>query len=210
MSHNHPNQEATALAVIAASPLKILVLDNYDSFTYNLVHLIEHLNGAAPEVYKHDALQPEEAEQFDAIVLSPGPGIPSEAGNMMLFLDHFAQRKPILGVCLGHQAIVCHFGGTLYNAQTVFHGIETHIYPEALSVLYQGVPSPFPAGRYHSWIANEDQLPDCLRVTARDGSGHIMGVQHREFNIHGVQFHPESIMTPHGKIIVSNWLKQVQ
>lgn len=210
MSHHHTDGKGSQHPSAAAAALKILVLDNYDSFTYNLVHLIEHLNQRAPEVYKNDALQPEEAETFDAIVLSPGPGIPEEAGNMMSFLTHFAHRKPILGVCLGHQAITSFFGGVLYNAETVYHGIATPVYHEGDSVLYQGVPSPFPAGRYHSWLAREEQIPNCLKITARDAEGHIMGIQHTELNIHGVQFHPESIMTPHGEIIVSNWLKQVQ
>lgn len=210
MSNNHINEAGKTQAMIAISPIKILVLDNYDSFTYNLVHLIEHLNHQAPDVYTNDALTPEDAEHYDAIVLSPGPGIPSEAGNMMLFLEHFAHRKPILGVCLGHQAITTFFGGEIYNAETVYHGIETPVYHDGKAGLFQGVPSPFMAGRYHSWMAREASLPACLNITARDAAGNIMAVQHTELNIHGVQFHPESIMTPHGEIIVSNWLKQVQ
>lgn len=192
------------------TPLKILVVDNYDSFTYNLVHLLEFINGESPDVIKNDAIDLNMVGNYDAIVLSPGPGIPKEAGKMPELLRKYALQKPILGVCLGLQAITEYFGGAIYNSQKVYHGIATPIYHYQNNILFKGVSSPFMAGRYHSWMAVEQSLPDCLNITAKDDEDHIMALQHKSLNIHGVQFHPESIMTPDGKIIIANWLRQVQ
>ncbi|RYZ00466.1 MAG: aminodeoxychorismate/anthranilate synthase component II [Chitinophagaceae bacterium] len=190
----------------------ILVFDNYDSFTYNLVHLVRTLTGEAVEVHRNDELPLAEVARFDRIILSPGPGIPEEAGLLLPLIREYADKKPILGVCLGHQAIGQAFGGTLSNLDTVFHGVATPALivsrePSASgSSLFAGLPDAIEVGRYHSWVVDEKGLPEELEVTARDDQGLIMAMQHRRFDIQGVQFHPESVLTPDGAQIIKNWL----
>ncbi|MDP4150754.1 MAG: aminodeoxychorismate/anthranilate synthase component II [Bacteroidota bacterium] len=189
---------------------RILVFDNYDSFTYNLVHLVEKLLHQKVEVHRNDQLPLEKVKEFDKIILSPGPGIPSEAGLLLPLIREYAASKPILGVCLGHQAIGEVFGATLVNLSTVYHGVATPIrILGARSPLFEGLPSSFEAGRYHSWVVSEERFPDQeLEVTARDENGYIMGLQHKRFDVQGVQFHPESVLTPEGDRIMRNWLNQ--
>ena len=186
----------------------ILVIDNYDSFTYNLVHAIKKISGLPVDVYRNDEISLEEIEKYDRIVLSPGPGIPEEAGLLLDIIKEFGPRKKILGVCLGHQAIGEAFGGTLHNMKKVLHGIATPVeLTETKSVLFAGLPETFDVGRYHSWIVQQEGLPDCLEVTSYDSEGFIMSMKHREFDVEGVQFHPESVLTPLGEQIIRNWLE---
>ncbi len=189
--------------------MKILVFDNYDSFTYNLVHLVEKITHEKVAVYRNDEIALEEVSQFDKIILSPGPGIPSEAGLLLPLIKEYAASKPILGVCLGHQAIGEAFGGSLTNLSTVYHGVATtiNIMEDGKSMLFEGLPKTIEVGRYHSWIVDEKNFPEELEVTARDESGMIMALQHRTYAIQGVQFHPESVLTPEGEQIIRNWLK---
>jgi anthranilate synthase component 2 len=185
----------------------ILVLDNYDSFTYNLVHLLQGL-GCEVEVVRNDKVDIETAVSFDGIVLSPGPGIPAEAGRMPELVAKLAPVKPILGVCLGHQCIGETFGAKLLNMPEVIHGKATKVQVCApLDPLFYGLPYEFAVGRYHSWIVDRDSLPTCLRITALDEDGRVMALCHEEYNIRGVQFHPESVLTPNGAQIITNWLK---
>jgi anthranilate synthase component 2 len=193
--------------------MKILVFDNYDSFTYNLVHLVERILHQKVDVYRNDELPMEKAKEYDKIILSPGPGIPSEAGMLLPLIKEYASSKSILGVCLGHQAIGEAFGGTLTNLSTVFHGVATpvEIKSDKLKVksdLFEGLPSTINVGRYHSWVINENNFPEELEITARDANNFIMALQHKTYDIQGVQFHPESVLTPDGEKIISNWLKQ--
>ena len=188
--------------------MKILVLDNYDSFTYNLVQYIEEILDARVDVRRNDAIDLEEVADYDTIILSPGPGVPGEAGIMPELLKLYGPDKNILGVCLGHQAIGEAFGASLKNLDQVVHGLSTPI--EVLSAgerLFEGVPSVFEGGRYHSWVVNRSDLPECLEVTAVDDAGEIMAFRHKQFNIHGLQFHPESIMTEAGKDILRNFFR---
>lgn len=188
--------------------MKILVLDNYDSFTYNLVQYIEEILDARVDVRRNDAIDLEEVAGYDTIILSPGPGVPGEAGIMPELLRLYGPDKNILGVCLGHQAIGEAFGASLKNLDQVVHGLSTPI--EVLSAgerLFEGVPSVFEGGRYHSWVVNRSDLPECLEVTAVDDAGEIMAFRHKQFNIHGLQFHPESIMTEAGKDILRNFFR---
>jgi anthranilate synthase component II len=187
---------------------KILVLDNYDSFTYNLVHMIEKLRPEFQvDVIRNDKINLEEAEHYERIVLSPGPGIPEEAGDLIPLIKKYGGRKPILGVCLGQQAIAEAFGGKLRNLDRVFHGISTPMMVSSKdSVLFEGVANPFEAGRYHSWVVDEQSLPAEFKVTAKDADGNVMAIENRELKIYGVQFHPESIMTPQGELIMLNFL----
>ncbi len=186
---------------------RILVFDNYDSFTYNLVHLAGTVPGNKVTVVRNDCIDLNRVMEFDKIILSPGPGIPSEAGLLMPLLRHFASVKSILGVCLGHQAIAEHFGGRLVNLPEVYHGVAepVRILP-GLSDLYNGMANGFEAGRYHSWAVDREGFPDCLEITAEDGNGLIMGLRHRHYDVEGVQFHPESILTPMGGLLMRNWL----
>lgn len=187
--------------------MKLLVLDNYDSFTYNLVQYIQTILGHRVEVYRNDAISLDAVDAYDAIVLSPGPGLPSEAGIMPALIERYAPSKAILGVCLGHQAIGEAFGGRLYNLAKVFHGVETPVeIVQDDELLFREVPHLFQAGRYHSWVVSHDGLPECLEVTAVDQWGAIMAFRHREFNVRGVQFHPESIMTEFGMKMLENFL----
>jgi anthranilate synthase component 2 len=188
--------------------MKILVLDNYDSFTYNLVQYIQELLEQKVDVYRNDAIALDEVAAYDAIILSPGPGLPEEAGIMPELIKRYAAEKPILGVCLGHQAIGEAFGAKLLNLEDVYHGIETPITKtEVEEPLFEGLPQDFKAGRYHSWVVQKDSLPEELLVTAVDDKGEIMAMRHREYNLRGVQFHPESIMTPEGKQMLHNFFQ---
>ena len=189
--------------------MKILVFDNYDSFTYNLVHLVESITDAKPDVFRNDAISLEDVKKYDKIILSPGPGIPIEAGLLLPLIKEFASTKSILGVCLGHQAIGEAFGGKLINLDTVYHGVATPItQTENRSLLFEGMENKFEAGRYHSWIVDKKTLPEELEITALDENNYIMAMQHKKFDLQSVQFHPESILTPSGGIILKNWLKK--
>lgn len=188
--------------------MKILVFDNYDSFTYNLVHLVEHIIGEKVEVSRNDAIALEEVDQYDKIILSPGPGIPEESGLLLPLIEAYAATKSILGVCLGQQAIGEAFGGKLINLKDVYHGVATPIRILNREVkIFHGLPEEIEAGRYHSWVVSEENFPNCLEITARDEQNYIMALQHKTFDICGVQFHPESVLTPDGEKILRNWLK---
>ena len=191
--------------------MKILVFDNYDSFTYNLVHLVEKILGEKVEVHRNDQIALEEIGRFDKILLSPGPGIPEEAGLLLPLIKMYAASKPILGVCLGHQAIGQAFGGKLVNLQEVYHGVATPAYLEmdrtlAPNDVFRGLPATIEVGRYHSWVVSEEAFPPELEITARDAGGQIMALRHRKYDVQGVQFHPESVLTPDGETILRNWL----
>ncbi|UJP63841.1 anthranilate synthase component II [Mongoliitalea daihaiensis] len=187
--------------------MKILVLDNYDSFTYNLVYIIRQLGyGAQMDIYRNDKISIEAVEAYDKILLSPGPGIPSEAGIMPALLKQYASTKDILGVCLGHQAIGEAFGSGLTNLSEVVHGLASEVTVQD-DLLFQALPKEFKVGRYHSWVINEQTLPSSLKVTARTPDGQIMAVTHEVYRVRGVQFHPESILTEHGVEMMRNWLE---
>ena len=193
--------------------MKLLVFDNYDSFTYNLVHLVEKILHQKVEVFRNDQIPLEKVKEYDKIILSPGPGIPSEAGLLLPLIKEYAPAKSILGVCLGHQAIGEAFGGSLINLSTVYHGVATPVKilnDELLKAnnknLFKGLPEEIQAGRYHSWIIAEEDFPEELEVTARDNNGYIMALQHKTYDVQGVQFHPESVLTPQGETILRNWL----
>jgi anthranilate synthase component II len=220
--------------------MKILVFDNYDSFTYNLVHLVEKIIHEKVEVHRNDQLPLEKVKDYDKIILSPGPGIPEEAGLLLPLIKEYAASKSILGVCLGHQAIGQAFGGKLVNLSTVYHGVATPIQLvnresafakasadkqskarqkvatvteiEQVPVLtkqslFEGLPDEFEVGRYHSWVVSEEGFPEELEITARDANNFIMALQHKQYDVQGVQFHPESVLTPKGEDILRNWLK---
>jgi anthranilate synthase component 2 len=187
--------------------MKILITDNYDSFTYNLVYQVRGITGRNPDVKRNNCFLLEEVNEYDKIILSPGPGIPSEAGLLMDMIGQYAPSKSILGVCLGHQAIASHYGAKLINMQDVVHGKETPVKQIERDTLFTNLPSQFNAGRYHSWVVSKEGLPDCLEITAEDDAGLIMALRHRSNDVKGLQFHPESIMTQYGKQIISNWIK---
>ncbi len=186
--------------------MKIVIIDNYDSFTYNLSHLVKEL-GADVTVLRNDQFELPQLQAFDKIILSPGPGIPSEAGLLLDVIRTYAGSKPMLGVCLGHQAIGEVFGGKLTNLSDVFHGVATEGTQLGNDPIFDGLPRRITMGRYHSWVVDNEGFPDCLEVTAVSDEGQIMALRHRQHNIHGIQFHPESVLTPDGRTIVSNWLK---
>ena len=187
--------------------LRILVFDNYDSFTYNLVHLVEKITGEKVDVFRNDQIALKNISKYDKIILSPGPGIPEEAGSLLPLIKKYAATKSILGVCLGHQAIAEAFGGTLINLSTVYHGVATPIkILKTQSRVLKDLPEVIEVGRYHSWIVSDENFPAELEITARDENGYIMGLQHKEFDVQGVQFHPESVLTPDGEKILRNWL----
>ena len=186
--------------------MKIVIIDNYDSFTYNLSHLLKEL-GADVTVVRNDKFELKDLEQYDKIVLSPGPGIPSEAGLLLEVIRTYAGRKPILGVCLGHQAIGEVFGASLENLKEVYHGVQTEGTQLGNDYIFDGLPERVMMGRYHSWVVAKDSVPECLEVTAMSDDGEIMAMRHRQYDIHGIQFHPESVLTPEGKMIVGNFLK---
>lgn len=186
---------------------KILVLDNYDSFTYNLVHILKEIATSNPlDVIRNNKISLKEVDAYSHILLSPGPGLPADAGIMPDLIKAYAPKKNILGICLGHQAIGEAFGGSLSNLQQVFHGIATEISQICEDPILKGLPKKFKVCRYHSWIVNEHDLPEPLVITSRDEAGSIMSIRHKEFKVFGLQFHPESIMTEHGKEMINNWL----
>ena len=187
--------------------MKIVIIDDYDSFTYNLSHLVKEL-GAEVTVLRNDQFHLEDLQEYSKIILSPGPGIPSEAGLLLDVIRTYAGRKPILGVCLGHQAIGEAFGGKLENLSDVFHGVATPCYIIADDPIFSGIPRDITIGRYHSWVVSREEFPDCLEVTAESDEGQIMALRHRELNIRGIQFHPESVLTPEGKKMIQNFLFQ--
>ena len=190
---------------------RILVFDNYDSFTYNLVHLVEKITGEKADVYRNDRIELDDVAVYNKIILSPGPGIPQEAGLLLPLIKQYAASKSILGVCLGHQAIAQAFGGRLINLSTVYHGVATPVQIGNRQCakgnnLFFKLPDEIEAGRYHSWIVSDENFPEELEITARDENGYIMGLQHKKFDVQGVQFHPESVLTPDGEQIMRNWL----
>jgi anthranilate synthase component 2 len=187
--------------------ISILVLDNYDSFTYNLVHIIKALGYKNVEVHRNDKITLKEIERFDKILLSPGPGIPSEAGILLSVIKTFAGKKSIFGVCLGQQAIGEVFGGTLTNLEKVYHGVATKTKILDKGVLFEGIPTEITTGRYHSWVVDQKNFPESLLVTAVDEQGQIMALRHKTLDILGVQFHPESILTEFGEKMMQNWLE---
>lgn len=200
--------------------MKILVFDNYDSFTYNLVHLVEKIIHEKVDVYRNDKIPMEKVKEYDKIILSPGPGIPEEAGLLLPLIKEYAASKSILGVCLGHQAIGEAFGGKLVNLTSVYHGVATKINvvksgeltgkskkgQDAKQDLFAGLPGEITVGRYHSWVISEEGFPADLTITARDEKNMIMALQHKTYDVQGVQFHPESVLTPDGEKIMRNWL----
>lgn len=185
--------------------MKIVIIDNYDSFVYNLSHLLKEL-GAEVTVKRNDQFRLEELEEFDKILLSPGPGVPEEAGLLLDVIRRYAGKKPILGVCLGEQAIGEVYGGKLTNLDEVFHGIQSSVTLTATDYLFEGLPSTVQVGRYHSWVVDQKDFPDCLEVTAVSEEGYIMALRHRTLDVRGVQFHPESVLTPEGKQMLGNWI----
>ncbi|MCD7899309.1 MAG: aminodeoxychorismate/anthranilate synthase component II [Bacteroides sp.] len=187
---------------------QILILDNYDSFTYNLYQLVNELGNNQIEVHRNDQIALEEIQRFDQIILSPGPGIPREAGLLLDIIKEYASTKSILGVCLGHQAIGEAFGATLTNLTEVYHGVQTPVKIIQEDRIFQGLGSEILAGRYHSWVINPESLPTELIVTAESREKQIMAIRHQKYDVHGIQFHPESILTPQGKTIIANFLKQ--
>ena len=187
--------------------MKVVIIDNYDSFTYNLSHLVKRL-GANVTVYRNDQFSISQLKVFDKIILSPGPGIPSEAGLLLDVIKSYAGQKPILGVCLGHQAIGEVFGATLTNLSDVYHGVATEGTQFGTDPIFNGLPKRIVMGRYHSWVVSRDGFPDCLEITTESDDGQIMALRHRNYNIHGIQFHPESVLTPDGETIIKNWLEQ--
>ena len=187
--------------------MKILVLDNYDSFTYNLVYIIRQLGfGDQMDIYRNDKISLEAVDQYDKILLSPGPGVPADAGIMPQLLKQYAAKKSILGVCLGHQAIGEAFGGDLTNLSEVLHGVASEVKVER-DLLFDGIPETFKIGRYHSWVINESSLSPDLEVIARTPDQQIMAVRHKKFQVRGVQFHPEIILTENGVQLIKNWLE---
>lgn len=186
--------------------MKILVLDNYDSFTYNLVHYIESITKSSVDVYLNDRITLEEIRRYDKIVLSPGPGIPKEAGILLDLIRTYAPSKSMLGVCLGHQAIAEAFGGKLFNSEKVYHGIATPVRVLMPDKLFRNIPEQFLAGRYHSWVVDKESLPDELEIICTDNEQNIMAIRHKKYDIRGVQFHPESILTEFGYQLIQNWL----
>ncbi len=187
--------------------MRIIIIDNYDSFTFNLSHLVKQL-GAECDAVRNDQFSLSDLEPYDKIILSPGPGIPSEAGLLLDVIRRYAGRKPLLGVCLGHQAIGEAFGARLENLSDVFHGVQTPIRLTAPDPLFSGLPSSgLLVGRYHSWVVSQHGFPSCLEVTAESEEGQIMALRHRTLDVHGIQFHPESVLTPDGPTILRNWLQ---
>lgn len=186
--------------------MKILVFDNYDSFTYNLVQYLERVSAAQIDVFRNDKIPLKEIVKYDKILLSPGPGIPSEAGILLEVIREYAPTKSILGVCLGQQAIGEVFGGKLINLDSVYHGVATEMEVVKDERLFKGIPKKFKAGRYHSWVVDANNFPAELEVTVKDENGYIMGLRHKKYDVRGVQFHPESVLTEHGLEMIRNWV----
>jgi len=188
--------------------MKILVIDNYDSFTYNLVHYLKELSGREVDVFRNDMISVEKAAEYDRILISPGPGVPKDAGISMKLIKELGAKKKIFGVCLGCQSIAEVYGGSIRNLDQVFHGVATYMKVlDQDETIFSGVPESFTAGRYHSWVVNKNDLPECLTVTAEDSEGQIMAISHKDYNVKGVQFHPESVLTRYGKQMIMNWLE---
>lgn len=188
--------------------MKILLLDNYDSFTWNLVHLVEQFDGVEVEVHRNDQIDIDEAARFDRIILSPGPGLPDDAGILKPLIKKWAGKKSILGVCLGLQAIAESFGGSLVNLEQVQHGVATKtIVTDNEELLFQNLPAEFMTGRYHSWVVDKTHLPACFKITSEDTAQQIMSLRHVDYDLCGVQFHPESVLTEYGKEMMANWLQ---
>ncbi len=189
------------------SMMKILVLDNYDSFTYNLVQYIERVVRKPIDVRRNDQISLDEISSYDKILISPGPGIPNEAGITLDLIREYGATKSILGVCLGHQAIAEAFGGSIRNLSTVYHGVMGQMkQTKAGDYLFEGVPTEFDAGRYHSWVVEADTFPSQLEVTVENDEGYIMALRHKEYDVRGVQFHPESVLTEYGGKMILNWV----
>lgn len=187
--------------------MKILVFDNYDSFTYNLVQIIEQIFGEKVDVFRNDQISLEEIEKYDKIILSPGPGIPEEAGILLDVIKKYAPTKSIFGVCLGQQAIAEAFGGSLINLSEIYHGVATEATQTSEHHIFNNLPKTLEVGRYHSWAVNPDDFPTELEITGIDKNGMIMSLKHKIYDVHAVQYHPESILTPDGKQILENFLK---
>lgn len=188
------------------SDMKMLILDNYDSFTYNIVQLVRSVGGIEPDVRRNDCISLEEVNSYESIILSPGPGIPSEAGLMPDLIKSFAATKRILGICLGHQAIGEAFGAKLLNMPNVLHGVASGMRVCIRDSLLNGLPNIIEGGHYHSWIVDKQLFPDSLEVLMEDSEGNIMAIRHKHYDLKGLQFHPESVLTPQGKQIISNWI----
>lgn len=186
--------------------MKILVFDNYDSFTYNLVHAVKKLGYTDVEVHRNDQIAMEDIARYDKIILSPGPGLPAESGVLLDLIRTYAPSKSILGVCLGEQAIAEVFGGKLINLPEVHHGVSSDIHILEEDILFKGLPEKMQVGRYHSWAVEKSSLPECLKITAVDDEGMIMALAHKTYDVCGVQFHPESVLTPDGEAMLKNWL----
>lgn len=186
--------------------MKIIVIDNYDSFTYNLVHVVKSF-GHEVRVVRNDQFGISEIEAYDKIILSPGPGIPEEAGLLLDVIRTYAGKKPILGICLGEQAIGQVFGGTLVNLKEVFHGVQTPVRITVRDYIFEGLDDSIEVGRYHSWVVSKDGFPDCLEITSLSDDGEVMALRHRTMDVRGLQFHPESVLTPDGVRIIRNWLE---
>lgn len=187
--------------------MRIAVIDNYDSFTYNLVHLVKSL-GVEVDVFRNDQFQLSSLELYDKLLLSPGPGIPSEAGLLLEVIKTYAPRKSILGICLGHQAIGEVFGGRLVRLRQVYHGVATPCEQMMDEPLFADLPRHFEVGRYHSWVVSREDFPDCLQVTALSSDGQVMALRHKQYDVRGLQFHPESVLTPLGGTILSDWIRR--
>lgn len=204
---NNKNNSSKLIFEIKIEKMKIVVIDNYDSFTYNLVHYLEDLN-AEVTVYRNDEFELEELEKFDKILLSPGPGVPDEAGLLKAVIKKYAATKSIFGVCLGLQAIGEVFGASLTNLEKVYHGVATNVTQTEDDYIFNDLPNEFEVGRYHSWVVSKVSLPEDLIVTSTDANGQIMSMKHAKHDVRGVQYHPESVLTPNGKKILENWLKK--
>jgi len=196
------------LAPLCETTMKILLLDNYDSFTFNLFHLVEQFDGAEVAIFRNDEIALDRVGSYDKIILSPGPGLPEEAGITMDVIRKFSPSKSILGVCLGHQAIAQTFGAKLFNLEEVQLGVSTLTSViDPSEKIFRTIPQKFKTGRYHSWMVAKEGLPGCFTITAVDEQQNIMALRHKELDVCGVQFHPESILTEHGKTLINNWLK---
>jgi anthranilate synthase component 2 len=186
----------------------ILIFDNYDSFTYNLYHLLEKVSNDKIEVRRNDKISVEEINKYDKILLSPGPGIPSEAGILLDVIKKYSSTKSILGICLGQQAIAEAFGGSIVNLDKVFHGVSTPISIKVKDIIFENLPEKIKVGRYHSWVVDKNNFPIDLEITAEDDSGNVMALRHKNMDVRSVQFHPESILTGEGETILKNWIRQ--
>jgi anthranilate synthase component 2 len=188
------------------SKMRILIIDNYDSFTYNIVQLVRSIAGAEPKVLRNDEFQISELSRYDKFILSPGPGIPREAGKLLDVIDHYASSKRILGICLGHQAVGEVFGARLIRMPEVMHGVTSQVRWPCEDYVTQNIPQPITTGHYHSWILSNTDFPDELEVTMTDDEDRIMGIRHKKYDVRGLQFHPESMLTPCGGQIITNWI----